>query len=184
MNDIFVDLEIDKEPYVKKITNHKIINLTGQSGSGKSYYASSYKDNDDYIVVDTDEIFKRYENSTGINKELGRMFREKYEKIPEIGDDFDLIYLDILDYLKDCDKTIIIDSALFHTMKNIYNLRGTVMVMRTSINTGYKRCIERYQKNHPDATLEQLEEYKENKKKMFKWYKYLNEFIEKVDSNF
>lgn len=34
-NELLIELDIDKEPYIKKITDDKIINLTGESGSGK-----------------------------------------------------------------------------------------------------------------------------------------------------
>ena len=65
MIDILIDLNIDKEPYIKKLTKDKIINLTGQSGSGKSYYAKQTFNSDEYLIVDTDEIFseKRFINS-------------------------------------------------------------------------------------------------------------------------
>lgn len=181
MNDILIDLEIDKEPYIKKLTNHKIINLTGQSGSGKSFYASKYKDNDDYIIVDTDEIFSRYDNSTGINKEIGTMFRKKYKELPSLYENFDTIYLEILNHLKDSNKTIIIDSAVFHCIKDITLLKGTIMIMRASINTCYKRCIERYKKNNPNATTNEMQKYSEKKKKIYDWYHYTNNFIKEID---
>ena len=68
MIDILIDLYIDKEPYIKKLTKDKIINLTGQSGSGKSYYAKQTFNSDEYLIVDTDDIFseKRFINSNGI----------------------------------------------------------------------------------------------------------------------
>ena len=62
-------------------------------------------EDDDYILVDIDEVFLRFENAEGINKELGTMFRNKYKELPNICDDFDIIYKDILDYLKNSDKT-------------------------------------------------------------------------------
>ena len=54
---ISINLYIDKEPYIKEITNDKIINITGESGSGKSYYTNKYLNDDNYIVIDTDLIF-------------------------------------------------------------------------------------------------------------------------------
>ena len=49
---------------------------------------------EDYLVIDTDDVLseKRFLKSTGINKELGEMFRNKYEILPNLADDFDLIY--------------------------------------------------------------------------------------------
>ena len=32
-NELLVELDVDKEPYTKVITNDKVINITGESGS-------------------------------------------------------------------------------------------------------------------------------------------------------
>lgn len=183
MKDILIDLNIDKSPYIKQLTNDNVINITGQSGSGKSTYAKENFNNDNYIIIDTDEIFNeiKYKTATVINKELGKMFREKYSKLPDLGDDFDLIYQDILNYCKGINKIIVIDCAMLHCIKNLSLLKGSVIIMRTSINTCYKRCIDRYKKMKPNATEEEINRYSEKKKKIFEWYKYSNEFIKKID---
>ncbi len=165
---IDISLYVDKEPYIKDLTNDKIINLTGQSGSGKS---------------DTDEILSehRFENSNGINKELGKYFRSKYKELPNCGDDFDLIYTEILEYCKKYDKTIVIDCAQFHCIKDINLLKGKIIIIRTCIDTCYNRTISRFKDNNPNYIDEELEKYMERKKAIFKWYKFSNEFIEKID---
>ena len=183
MESLLIDLDVDKEPYIKKITDDKIINLTGQSGSGKSSYAKQFFDTEEYLIIDTDDIFSdhRFIKATGINKKLGEMFRKKYKKLPSTSENFDLIYKDILDYCKDINKIIVIDCATFHCIKNINLLKGTVIVIRTSINTCYKRCIERFKKGNPNYTQEELNDYAERKKKIFIWYKFTNEFLLKLD---
>lgn len=179
-----ISLYIEKEPYTKEITNDKVINLTGQSGSGKSTYAKQNFDTDEYIVIDTDEVLseKRFLESKGINKKLGEMFRNKYETLPNLADDFDLMYSEILNYCKDINKTIVIDCAQFHCVKNINLLKGKIIIIRTDIDTCYKRCIERFKLNNPNATAEEIEKYSEKKKSLYKWYKYSNEFIRKIDA--
>ena len=179
-----ISLYVDKEPYIKELTSDNIINLTGQSGSGKTTYALEHFNNDDYVVIDTDDIFSdnRYESAIGINKELGTYFRNKYDKLPNCGDDFDLIYKEILDYCKNINKTIVIDCAQFHCVKDIKILKGKLIVIRTCIDTCYNRTIERFKKINPNCTLEELDKYKEKKKALFKWYKYSNMFIENIDS--
>ncbi len=179
-----ISLYCEKEPYIKEITNDKIINLTGQSGSGKSTYAKQNFDTDEYIVIDTDEVLseKRFLESKGINKKLGEMFRNKYETLPNLADDFDLIYSEILNYCKDINKTIVIDCAQFHCVKNINLLKGKMIIIRTDIDTCYKRCIERFKLNNPNASREEIEKYSKKKKPLYKWYKYSNEFIRKIDS--
>lgn len=180
---IDINLFIDKDPYIKKITEDKVINLTGQSGSGKSTYANEHFNNDEYLLIDTDDIFsdERYSKSTGINKELGKYFRNKYEILPNCGDDFDLIYSEILDYCSKFDKTIVIDCAQFHCIKNVNILIGTLMVIRTCIDNCYERTIKRFKLNNKNYTEKEINNYKERKKAIYKWYKYSNKFIEKVD---
>ena len=178
-----ISLYVTKEPYQKRLTNDNVINLTGQSGSGKSTYAKENFDTDEYLVIDTDEVLseKRFLSSTEINKELGTMFRNKYQELPNLSDDFDLIYKEILDYCKDINKTIVIDCAQFHCIKDISILKGKIIIIRTDIDTCYNRAISRWIKNNPSHSEEELEQFKNKKKPLFKWYKFSNEFIKKID---
>lgn len=182
-----ISLYVTKEPYIKCLTNDKVINLTGQSGSGKSYYAKENFDNEEYEIIDTDDVFsgKRFEESTGLNKELGEYFRSKYQELPNLADDFDLIYNEIIDYCKDINKTIVIDCAQFHCCKNISILKGKIIIIRTDIDTCYNRTISRWIEKHEqknwDYTEEELNSFKERKKRIYKWYKGSNEFIRKID---
>jgi len=183
-NDIHISLNNNKVPYIKKLTNNKIINLTGQTGSGKSTYALNNYNNDKYLIVDTDEILSdnRFNTSKGINKELGLYFRNKYTDLPNLSDDFDLIYKEIIDYCsKYKDKTIVIDCAQFHCIKDISLLKGTIIILRTSIDTCYNRAIERYKLNNPNYTEEELNNYKERKKAIYEWYKQTNNFIDNIE---
>lgn len=182
-SNLLISIIVDKEPYEKNITKDNIINLTGESGSGKSYYTNKWNNDSNYIVIDTDEVFSRLDKSSGINKELGLYLKNKYkDNIPSLFNDFDLIYDDIINYFKDTDKTIVIDSAQYRNMKNVSNLKGKVIILRTSIDTCYNRCINRYLNNHQNITEEELTKYKNKKINMFTWYKSLNEFIKKVDN--
>lgn len=58
-NSIDINLFFDKNPYIKNITEDKIINLTGQSGSGKSTYVSEHFNSNEYLIIDTDDIFQK-----------------------------------------------------------------------------------------------------------------------------
>lgn len=182
-----ISLYVYKEPYVKIITNDKIINLTGQSGSGKSYYAKEKFNSEEYEIIDTDDIFsdKRFETATGLNKELGLYFRSKYNPLPDLGNDFDLIYKEILEYCKDIDKTIVIDCAQFHCIKDINLLKGQIIIIRTDIDTCYERVVNRWIESHKNNNIryteEELDKYKERKKGIYNWYKQTNNFINDVD---
>ena len=181
-NQELINVCVSREPLIKQLTDANIINVTGQSGAGKSYYVKERYNNDKYLVVDTDEIFSdnRFPNAEGINRELGEMFREKYVRLPDLCNDFDLIYNEILDYCKNIPKTLVIDCAQFHAVKDINILEGKMVIIRTDLNTCYNRCIDRYIKNNKDYTDEEIHAYRERKKKIFKWYKGSNEFIKRI----
>lgn len=187
-NPLEISLYVSKEPYEKILSEDKIINLTGQSGSGKSYYAKEHFNSEEYEILDTDDILseKRFVQATGLNKELGEYFRNKYKVLPNLTDDFDLIYNEITNYCKCYNKIIVIDCAQFHCIKDIQNLKGKIIIIRTDIDTCYKRTIQRWLDNHKmnneDYAEEELQKYKERKKSIYKWYKGSNEFIKKIDS--
>lgn len=180
---IDINLYIDKAPYIKKITDDNVINLTGQSGSGKSTYAKKCFNSDQYLIVDTDDIFSdiRFENSSGINKELGEYFRNKYKVLLDLSNDFDLIYNEILDYCKKYNKILVIDCAQFHCIKNINLLKGIIIIIRTCIDNCYNRTIERFKTINKNYNENELLKYCERKKSIYNWYKYSNEFLEKID---
>ncbi len=183
-SDLEIELNIDKEPYIKELTDDKVINITGQSGSGKSTYVKENFNTDNYLIIDTDDLLneKRFKNSTGINKELGKYLRNKYKTLPTLGENFDLIYEEILDYCNKYNKIIVIDCAQFHCIKDITKLKGTIIILRTCIDTCYQRSIERYKKTNPNYTEEELNNYSKKKKTIYTWYKGTNEFIKKVDN--
>lgn len=178
---LLITTNINKQPYEKILTNHKIINLTGESGSGKSYFAKQYFSNNEYIIIDTDEVFSRYDKSTGINRELGTFFRNKCGELPSLCENFDEIYLEMINYFKGSNKTLVIDSAQFRNVKDISILKGKVIIIRTCINTCFERVIQRFKNQKPNATLEEIELYKNKKMKMYIWYKSLNDFLLKID---
>ncbi|MBQ4031847.1 MAG: hypothetical protein II625_08855 [Bacilli bacterium] len=177
-----INVAISRDPLEVKLTDDPVINISGQSGSGKTTYIREHYDNKVYLIVDTDDIFsdKRFEKAAGINRELGEMFREKYDVLPDLGENFDLIYNDILDYCHLLNKIVIIDCAQFHCVKDMSVLKGQVVIIRTNISTCYDRCIKRFIANNKDYTEEELAAYKEKKKKIFKWYKQTNCFIKKL----
>lgn len=178
-SDLYINLYIDKEPYTKTITNDKVINITGESGSGKSTYTNKYISDDNYIVIDTDIVFSDKPSDNKESLELRTLFKDK-EKDYLISD-FDDFYKQVLNYFKDSEKTIVIDSAQYRNIKDISILKGKIIIMRTSIDTCYERCINRYKEEHKDCTNEDLEKYKNKKVKMYEWYKSLNKLLKKIN---
>ncbi len=187
--DTDLDVEVDrtKDIYEKVLTSDRVINITGSSGSGKSTYVSKYFNGDEYIVVDTDDIFveHRFLESTGINRILGEYFRNKYSTMPNLGAEFDLIYKEILEYFKDSSKSIVIDCAQFDSCQDLSILKGSVIVVRIDVDTCYERCLLRYKKTHDEKnvsyTKEEFDAYAEKKRKIYLWRNGLNSFIRKID---
>ena len=179
MKDIFISETIDKEPYIKDITDDKIINLTGESGSGKSTYSDKYLKDDNYIVIDTDIVFSDMPSDNKESVNLRKIFKDTPKDI--LINDFDSFYKKVLDYYKDSDKTLVIDTAQYRNIKDVTILKGKLIVLRTSVKTCFERSESRFISRNPNATIEEIEAHKNKKRGMFSWYKMINEFIEKVD---
>lgn len=179
-SELLISRFIDKEPYEKDITKDKVINLTGESGSGKSYYSNQYLKDDNYIVIDTDIVFSDKQSNNKESLEVRELFKNKPKDT--LIHDFDNCYLEILNYFKDSNKTIVIDSAQYRNIKDISILKGKVIVMRTSIETCYERVLNRWktimQHNYNN---EEFNKYADRKQGMFTWYKSINNFLEKID---
>ncbi len=180
-----ISLYVNKEPYYKKISKDKIINITGESGSGKTTYTNQYLNNDNYIVIDTDELKENIPTNNKNCIEFKNYLKRKYkENIPDLCTDFSKIYKDILNYYNNTDKTIVIDSAQFRNLRTdeeINLLKGEMIIIRTCIDECYNRCINRWKNKKHDYQEEELEKYKNKKSGMYKWYKSLNIFIKKVN---
>jgi ribosomal-protein-alanine N-acetyltransferase len=177
---LYIEEEIDKDPYIKHINDYPVLNLTGESGSGKSTATLEYKNNNDIIVIDTDIVFGKNEKDE-VNKTLYDYLINKYNKLPSLINEFDIIYQDILDCFKDSNKMLIIDSAQFRNLKDISLLKGDIIILRTSINNCYQRCIDRFKSENNNASFEEIASYCTRKKDIYKWYHSLNSFIDRVD---
>ena len=177
--ELFISLDEDKDPYVKKINDDKVINLTGESGSGKSYFSNKWKDDDKYIIIDTDIVFSDKDSDNKESVELRKIFCDKSKDY--LITNFDDFYIMTLEFFRNFDKFIVIDSAQYRNIKDVSILTGEIIVMRTSINKCYERCIERWKSRNKDYTDEELEKFKNRKSGMYKWYESLNKFIENVD---
>ncbi len=185
-SDLLISRFVNKDPYIKDITQDKIINITGESGSGKSTYTKKYLNNEKYIVIDTDEIIKDTPTNNKDCLAFRKFLKKKYNgNIPDICNEFSTIYNDILNYYKNQGKTLVIDSAQFRNLKTddeIKLLKGKIIVLRTSIEECYKRVINRWKEINKNYNEEKLTKYKNKKLGMFEWYKSLNNFLIKIDS--
>ncbi len=181
-SDILISRFVDKDPFIKDLNNDKVINVTGESGSGKSTYVKKYINDDNYIVIDTDLIFENEKVDNKYILELRNLFKDKAKDY--MINNFDEFYLNILDYFKGIDKTIVIDSAQFRNIRDYSILKGKLIVIRTSIDNCYNRCVERWKENNKNYTDVDLEKYSNKKSYMFNWYKSLNEFLANIENLF
>ncbi|MGN1267944.1 MAG: hypothetical protein ACI4U0_00345 [Candidatus Aphodocola sp.] len=176
---LYISMYIDKDPYIKDVSDDKIINITGESGSGKSYYSNKYINDNNYIVIDTDIVFSNKESDNKESIELRKVFIDNPKDY--LITNFDDFYNKTLDYFKDSDKTIVIDSAQYRNIKDVSILKGKIIVMRTSIETCYERTLNRYKSINKDYDEKDYQSFAERKKGMFSWYKAINKFLDKID---
>ena len=176
-SDLLISRFVDKEPYIKNLTNDKVINITGESGSGKSYFSDKYINDDNYIVIDTDAVFSDKPSNNNESIELRGIFSDKPKDY--LFTNFDDFYLKVLEYFKDSNKTIVIDSAQYRNIKDYSTLKGQVIVMRTSIETCYERTLNRWKSNN-EFDEEKYQKFANKKIGMFEWYDSLNKFINNI----
>ncbi len=175
---LHISEDIDKDPYYKHISDDFVLNITGESGSGKSTLTKTYQ-GENTIIIDTDQVFGSEEKDK-YNQEISDYLFNKYGKIDTIKD-FDIFYKETIDYFKSSNKLIIIDSAQLRYLKDLSLLKGELIVLRTSINECFNRCVNRYKERNPEGSFEEIVAYSTRKKGMYSWYHNLNKFLDKVD---
>lgn len=110
--------------------------------------------------------------------ELRNVFNDKPKDY--LFTNFDDFYLKVLEYFKDSNKTLVIDSAQYRNIKDYSILKGQVIVMRTSIETCYERTLNRWKSNNA-FDEEKYQKFANKKKGIFDWYNSLNEFLKEIE---
>ena len=117
-DELYIKEDIDKDPYIKHLSDDFVVNITGLTASGKTEATLPYlKDCD---VVNLDEFDTN---------------------------DFDKLYNDILDKYKNSYKTLILESNYFYKLKNISLLKGDIIIIRTCKTTCRRRNMARCSNN-------------------------------------
>jgi len=179
--ELYITEDIDKDPYIKHLSDDLVLNITGESGSGKTTATEKYLDNPTCCIIDTDLLFSDSIDVSNDIINLRKYLINKYNELPNLIENFDNIYQDILEYFKSDERLIIIDSAQYRNVKDVSIIKGDIIIIRTCINNCYNRCIERYKSLNKDASFEDIAAYSAKKKNMYKWYHSLNDFIDKID---
>ena len=182
----------DRNDYIKKITNDNIINITGEKGSGKSYFGIN-NDIEDNIVIHLDIVFsplgnKEHNDSLKVRKllldkynnlDIDKYFEEKY-------------YKDIVKYLNKTNKKCYIEGGSISEIEDISIIKGTIIVKRTSVIKCFNRTIKRDYNNKYFMEEERKKHkyiykitrlYKVIKRriKIFKEYKNIELFIDRIE---
>lgn len=189
--DLRIDEVIDKGLYYKKISNDKVINITGEGGSGKSTLANGYRNDENYLVVDYDMILLNPDVGT-IEYELKQMLIKKYgnslfENISKVGIDkvkenFTTMYNEIINYLSNHNKTIVLDGTQLRFINDAKIIKGEFVALRPSIQTCVSQSVQRFIQNNPQATAEQIQEYTQKRTNILHQLNpMMNELLTQVD---
>jgi len=125
MNNEKVKFFKDKPDISMCITNDNIINITGMIGSGKSTMANKYRNNEEYIVISLDCLYKGQDKeNSNIHVEIINQFIK--EKFPEKNnfEYFNEYYNIILEYIKQQEKIGVIEGQQIYRYIDINNIKG------------------------------------------------------------
>lgn len=189
--DLMIDEAIDKGLYYKKISNDKVINITGEGGSGKSTIANEYRNDDNYLVVDYDLILLNPNVGT-IEYELKQMLVKKYgnalfENINKIGIDkvkenFTTMYNEIINHLSNKNKTIVLDGTQLRFISDAKTIKGEFVALRPSLQTCVSQSVKRFIQKNPQATAEQIQENTQKRTNiLYQLNPMMNELLTQVD---
>ncbi len=178
-----IDLYINKEPLIFNISNDDIINVTGETGSGKSTYVKNNFNEIDYDIVETDKLFSDKFEHNDLLKEIRKEIFKKYSDEYYPGgynlrinfNHFNECLTIILKHKKE--KPLIIDSGQYRHLKNYDLLKGKLIIIRTSVTESVKRACERFLKTHVNPTEEEIELHKIKKYTAYELHKKFNTII-------
>ncbi len=181
---------IDKKDIVKKCTNDNIINITGMIGSGKTTLSNKYKNNNNYIVISLDCLY-RGQDKENINEETIKINQILKEKYPTQDNEkyFKNYYQEIINYIYNYDKPIIfiLEGQQIYRFLKLNDIKGQLIVKRTCIIKCWKRSIIRHIKKKKidlNKNLITKKQYYYNiyywikrRTKQLRYYKQLNKFL-------
>ena len=154
--ELYISENVDKDPYIKHLTDDPILNIVGLVGCEKEETLEKYKNNSNYIVMNLDQL--------------------KEDKNADDKIQLDSLYQEVIEQYNNQDKYLIIESNHPQEIEDISILKGDIIIIRTCFNT----CNNRYIKN-PNLSLEELSSLQEQKQITRKDYHKLNEWIDKID---
>lgn len=188
---------IDKEDIKILCTNDNIINITGMIGSGKTTTADKYRNNNNYIVISLDCLY-RGQDKENMNEETMKINKILKEKFPNQDNQkyFKEYYNEILEYIKRFDKSIIfvLEGQQIYRYLKLEDIKGKLVIKRTCIIKCWKRSITRHIKRKRielDNNKITRKQYYHNigywikrRTRQLKYYKNLNNFLLRINNTY
>lgn len=179
----------DQEKIIIKLTDDKIINITGMIGSGKSTLSDTYN-RDNYFVFNLDclaDLDKEHE--TVEMKNVKEKIRKKYKSL-NFEENFKDYYDIICEYSNT--KEIVIEGGHIFNYLKITDLKGTLIICLPSIFNCWKRSITRHFKKYKVKLKNKEISLKDyvlsnikiiiRRTRQLKYYKKMNEFLDDLES--
>jgi hypothetical protein len=186
VKDNLIDLYKNKNPLIFDISDDDIINITGETGSGKSTYTlKHYNDLDKYEVIETDKLFNESFEVDKFQLQIRNKIFNKYQDEHYPGgynlrinfNHFNDVLKIIVNSKKKTNKCLVIDSGQYRHLKNYKLLKGKLIIIRTSVDLSIKRACMRFKKRYPNATKEEIKNHKIKKYTAFELHKKFNTLI-------
>lgn len=184
-----VSLFFDKSDLIFQLSNDGIINITGISGSGKSTLSTQLSKNKKYIYIKFDWLFGYGHDKNYISQGIKDIIVNLQEKYPEIKDknffrwnnnkknnllieERYKIYTPIFyNYIiNSINEYLLIDGIQLLKYINIKDLKGKIIVKRTSLIHCYIRAFKRDVYNS----------YKKYKSRKISFASLFNKFYERI----
>lgn len=186
----------DKTDYIKEITKDNIFNVTGEKGSGKSFFGNLKDSDDNCVVIHLDPVFEPLGSKEhDYSKEIRDLLIDRYGEVLKSNIDFEEKYYNIIiEYLKKKKKTGYIEGGSISEIQNVSNLVGTVIVKRTGIFKCFFRTVKRDYNNEyfmkqeiklhgKFAKITRLYKVIKRRKKIFKSYHSIEQFIDRLEES-
>ncbi len=142
-----VKLFVDQKDLEVLCTDHNIINITGMIGSGKTTLANKYRDNNNYIVISLDCLY-RGQDKENMNEDTSRINRILQKKFPNQNNEryFKQYYQEIINYIDNINKSVtyVLEGQHIYRYLSLNEIKGKVIVKRTCIFKCWKRSIVRH----------------------------------------
>ena len=182
IEDNLIDLFVNKEPLIFNISNDNIINIAGETGSGKSTYVKENFNNDNYEIVETDQLFNENNNNPFLIKIRKEIFKKYSDEHYPGGYNLRINFNHFNECLKIIlnhknNKTLVIDSGQYRHLKNYDLLKGKLIIIRTSVTESINRACMRFLKLKENPTKEEIEIHKIKKYTAYEMHKKINTLI-------